>query len=138
MNASTLDDVLAELREGLPVGLLLAVLIVATCFFCRCQRQVRKENKRKWLYRPTARAMAKGIGCVSHEVHYVRKWTMHYAMVSIISMGFTMVMGTTIGMGSSMGVESTMGKETTMGRGSNLLHGCIVKVASWSHGSIGK
>ncbi len=83
--------------------------------------------------------MAKGIGCVVHEVHYVRKCRMD--VVSIISMGFTMVMGSTICMVSSMSMGSTMGKETTIGRGSlwvGVHHGCILKVASWSHGSIGK
>ena len=37
-------------------------------------------SKRKWLYRPTAKAMAKemNIGCVAHEVHYVKEITMHY------------------------------------------------------------
>ncbi len=60
-------------------------------------------------------------------------------MVSIISMGFTMVMGSTICTGSSMSMGSTMGKETTMGRGAlwvggpPWLHIKSSKLVPWEH-----
>ncbi len=83
-----------------------------------------KYNKRKWLYRPTAKAMAKEIGCGGNDVHYVLNGNRHYECgvnhkcgvhhESTVGMGSTMGMGSTVGMGYTVGMESTMGMGSTM------------------------